>query len=307
MAPVVYWRFLGKIGSNIGCSQSLAGRVAAVVAIGGLVMGAAVQPAWAAIVRLSSSYTQAQVESLGAGDIVALPDGARYLIREVLGQGNSARVFELESGHALRIALVSQHDASNPLEHMHSMESFLQGVERLVQAGVPTVDVVASGPGYAVTSREQILFSYGQFLRDNPMVGDNPIWQEFAEFAIKLGPFMQIGDQHADNIVYTSRGWLVIDTNDMFIQAGYIDDGTVFMKSAAEYSADQARKHIGMSILVPPEKLSLPKDRQFSRKIDDGIRAAREQMGLRKKPNCIQLLMSIFRGELDDFNGPMYK
>jgi len=155
------------------------------------------------------------VENLKVGDRVQFGDGKKFLIRSILGQGKSSLILAVNRSRAIKIPL---NTAAIPL-----LNDLLTGYRELRRLGVPLVQIyeLNSLPGQYISLEE---------LEPHPALGRLMSLSEFAEgqvpefstlfavmaaelqeFAEKCFHIAKFGDQGPSQVLYTRRGWRLVD------------------------------------------------------------------------------------------------
>lgn len=167
--------------------------------------------AWAAKYNLSQSQNyHSTLSQVSANDTVCFSDGNCFKILGVLGEGNTSKIFEIPGGRALRVALTPADE--------RILRTFYDGYKALKRYGVATVtlDITNSNPSsYLIVEKIEILFSLEDFTHTNKArllpEQRKQVESELLDFAESTWAFSSISDGHGGNIVYTDKGWKLID------------------------------------------------------------------------------------------------
>jgi hypothetical protein len=181
------------------------------------------------------------VQSLKEGDQVFFSNGRSFVLGPLLGKGNTTLVFALKEDptHVLRLPL--------ELEKINYMSGFIIGGEELAKDGIPTVQIEeAFGYEYAVVERLTDFMTFTDFVKAASLsptkifmklglskkreVPLQEMMKSFDIFSQRIASYSQIGDMHADNLVYDfeKKEWRLIDWTGNHNDAQFRISGQIF-------------------------------------------------------------------------------
>lgn len=240
------------------------------------------------------------VAKLSKGDEVVFSNGARFTIEEILGNGQTTKVLALDSKTVLRIPLARLYEGK-PAGYTWWISTYLKGYSVLKEQGVPTpeVDLERSVPEeFVITSREKIEFTYEDY-RDGKVKlspeQDAKVADNLVEFARRTWKFSLIGDQGERQLVYTERGWVLLDFNESHVVAETLNDGTIFSRGANELNTAQAFGEMRMIDFRTEEKIPAP-SRKLRKRMLEAIEQERLKAGFTRPPGCADFLVRPLKG-----------
>jgi hypothetical protein len=186
-----------------------------------------------------------RIRSLRAGDELILGPSKRVLILGRLGSGNTTAIYAIEGGRAIRLPLRSgRFKKSAP--YPRYVDLYLRGYRQLKDTGIPLVRVFEeeSVPGrYLIVERHEPRFTLGEFMRNKPRLPSDEwerIYAELQGFARKAAGLAFVKDLHLNQIVWTERGWILMDYMDQVRKSRSVLRSTIFttMKLPVERQRD---------------------------------------------------------------------
>jgi len=158
------------------------------------------------------------IEKLESGDTVVFSNRRKVILGDPVDlngdgypKGQTTRVFEIEENKVIRL---------NAYDGMfNSADHTLKGYKTLVNYGVPIVKVFKSEsiPGEMVIAEKvKIHFTSKEFFREygeKKSLLISKAAKDLVEFVKATHAFSSLGDDHVSNIVYTNKGWIILDWN----------------------------------------------------------------------------------------------
>ena len=155
------------------------------------------------------------------GDVLDMGDGHKFKILKALGHGNTNMIFETNDHQALRVPL-SRGKFRHDLLYREWIEDYYKGAKVLDGSDIPIphLNFTASDASGRYLIGEKIQgasFSIGEFIEKSPKdLGLTPaeykkIDGELTAFARKTWQFKYIQDAHDGQVVWTKKGWVLMD------------------------------------------------------------------------------------------------
>ncbi len=182
------------------------------------------------------------VARLKADDEVVFSNGDRFILKKKLGSGKATVVFETTDGKALRIPKVAGpvwvkitkdvilSAATGP----EFMDSFIKGYEKIHRLGIPVPELHRSLPAeYALMEKVEVRFDFTDFAlgRHGLNAADRAlVFEALVEFARKTWRVNTVGDLAGRQVLYTHRGWLLVDHNSSVQLAATVSSSTFFKR-----------------------------------------------------------------------------
>ena len=146
---------------------------------------------------------------LAPGDTISFSSGKVYKIEKRLGQGNTSLILAVGKNAALRIPL------NKSIFARSWFNQYWEGYLHLKDSQIPIVKAYADlNQEFVLVERFQKRFDFGEFLDGGINISETEkarIMSEFIDFASKTYEFARIGDFHQSQLVYTKKGWLLVD------------------------------------------------------------------------------------------------
>lgn len=169
---------------------------------------------WAKDVLLFSSngkpvdHYLEKLEALKKDDVVIFSDGKRIKLVQLLGEGGVTRVFETESGLALRLT-----------KKQHYADDYVASLRELEAHGIKTPHVISKYKAeYTLMEKIRVQFTMADLLVNGQ--GLDPVekrefFSALVKFAESTARYLYIGDFRPDQIAFDGKNWILLDaTND---------------------------------------------------------------------------------------------
>lgn len=180
--------------------------------------------------------------NLKAGDEVIFSNGDRFILKKVLGSGNATSVFETTDGKALRIPKVAgpvwvrrmKDNIISSATGPEFMELYIQGNEKISRLGIPVPELYRSLPSeYALVEKLTVHFDFTDFAWGRHGLNAAhraKVFEELVAFARKTWRVNTVGDLGGRQVLYTHRGWLLVDHTNSVQFAATVRSSTFFKR-----------------------------------------------------------------------------
>jgi hypothetical protein len=164
---------------------------------------------------MQSPNYNAEMQNVRSGDVLSLGD-RKYPIGNLLGTGNTTRIFDMGGNYALRLPKASGIFRGSSTYQIYIQEMF-NGYRILKDNGVRVVKVYSefSNPSrYLVVKKVFTLFSLGEFAGGQVYLNEvqrNQINAALLIWVAGASKFKHIGDFHADQLRWTGTEWILMD------------------------------------------------------------------------------------------------
>lgn len=172
---------------------------------------------------LPSSDYEEVLPLLRPGDEVVFSNGQRYQLGHFLGNGNTTMIFDIGNQKAIRLPY-SKKRIFTLAQTRDFLKSYYDGYESLASRGLPIPKVFKNeslAREYLIVERiDDIYFDLSDlsFLRPKFLAAldESPhllqkVLQDLRSFMKKAAQFSAIGDFGGNQLVYTAKGWVLLD------------------------------------------------------------------------------------------------
>lgn len=165
----------------------------------------------------------ARLDSIEAGDTLRLDKGQRFKILDVLGEGDTTRIFDIGDGWALRVPKKATRwwkrnsSSSHDEPALQHFSFFIETRDALENDGIPVVELDQKRTRYnfAVVKKVEVLFdlkTYMEMRKQMEKSERKAIDKALIAFARTTYKYNYISDFKTRNLIYTGgRRWLLID------------------------------------------------------------------------------------------------
>ncbi len=145
-----------------------------------------------------------KIQSIKKNDIVTFSDGTFFKIKNVLGEGGMTRVFETESGVALRI-----------LRSAHYSDDYVESIRVLAAHGVPTPALVEKFRSeYTLMQKINVSFTMADLLvngQELSAIERKNLFAALLVFAEISARYLYVGDFRPDQLAFDGKRWVLLD------------------------------------------------------------------------------------------------
>lgn len=147
------------------------------------------------------------VHSLKKSDIIIFSNGEQMKIKNVLGEGGMARVFETSSGEAIRIL-------KSPLYS----DDYVESIRVLSAHGVPTPGIIRKYKAeFTLMEKLNIQFTMADLLVSGQglsMTKSRTLFAALQVFAGRSARYLYVGDFRPDQVAFDGTRWILLDATD---------------------------------------------------------------------------------------------